>query len=267
MTAIITVAIVFAFAVVLSVIYSADLKKKNQGVEVTVPDGEIHIVRGPDGKMSFYGVHEDEGPNYRRYNGDKVLVFRGHGYFFDVENENAVVKCSYGSGDVDIKVKVIARFEFANYEVMFAHSNLLASLSNELSYVVNVACLHTKLKELLASGINEVVAEDAILACQPAFICYGVTLRIFKVSDIRDAFGKAIVANVRRQIEGEQPSQKKVPVMKPGSTPFVGTKDPTKHLSRRANERNTGYPSLEEAVNPELEQFLKDDPYPLVLNG
>ena len=229
MTAIITVAIVFVVAVAVSAIYSAD-KRKNQGVEVMVPEGETHIVRRSDGIIS------KEKGQYRRYEGDKVIVLKGSDTNFVVRKDDCFVLCVYGGTLVKIKVNVSAHLEGVDFKKMFSRiMDLMPYLEGCLKNVAANACHHTDLKSLLEFGIRDVISDDAIKEGQDYFAEVGVRLKNFTVSDVRDAYGKTVVAEMRKR---------------------VGT-----------TEKNPHYPSLEEAISPELDQFLRDDPYPLVLNG
>lgn len=238
MEVIVVCAIVFVVMVAMSVVYGADKRRKNQGVEVTVPEGETHIVRTSDGEMLFYGVHEDKGPLYRRCDGDKVIILKGSDTNFVVSNEFFVL-CCYDLTMLKIKVNIKACLEVVDFEKMFSKINrLMPYLKSCVETVVMNACHHTNLKDLLEVGISEVVAGDAMKESEDSFTNAGVRLKSFTVFDVRDAYGKTVVAEMRKHVK-----------------------------TKATTEKQPNYPTLEAVVDPELEKFLKDDPYPLVLNG
>lgn len=235
MTAIITVAIVFAFAVVVLAIYSADIKKKkSEGIFVEVPEGEMHLVRSSDGKIT------KEKGKYRRYKGDNVIALRGSDTRFVITLDDCFVTVAPYADAAMIKVNVKACLEITDSEKIFTKViDLMAYLRSCVERVVKEAVIHTGLEDLLVSGISEVVANDAIAEKASLFTEVGVSLKGFRISDVRDAYGQKNVFAMRRSLAEK----------------------------RKKDKGNPHYPSLEEVVNSELDSFLKDDPYPIVMNG
>ena len=226
-----TLAFVAIVMFIVLAIYTADKnRKKPVGYEVTVPDGETHLVRH-DGVISWYGAHEKNN-KYQRYSDDQIIVLQGDDNRFKVTIDNCFVLIVFASSAVKIKVKVEAFLRLNDVEELFKR-HAMATIELCVKAVAYNACHEMKLKELLKSGVSEVVAKDAILEKQPDFLSCGVELLDFKISDMQDAYGKEYVANLRRQLDGEKTSQ-----------------DAAKSDKRPAN-----YPSLDEAIASEIEKI------------
>ena len=230
-TTILTLAFVAIVMFVVLAIYSADKnRKKPVGYEVTVPDGETHLVRH-DGVISWYGAHEHSS-KYLRYPDDQIIVLQGDDNRFKLVLDNGFVFSHFGSTLVKIKVKIEAFLRLDDVEKLFKYDDM-GVLKLYVKSVAYNACHEMKLKELLKSGVSEVIAKDAILEKQPDFLSCGVELLDFKISDIQDAYGKEYVANLRRQLESEKTSQD----------------------AAKSDKKTPSYPTLEEVVDQGLQEM------------
>lgn len=215
---------------------------RDKKMTVVVPDGETHIVQRPDKTISLFGK-PDASSNihtgvYRLSERDTVVELpQINAMCFDVEVKDVFTSAYWTNlSTTDIKVDARAVCLIKELEKVFYH-DVMNYLQSDIAAVVNTACLHVPLKELLQSGISDVVAKDAILQKKARFDLVGIEVLGVEVSNIRDTYGREIVKNMRTKIAGETPKKNKYPA------------------------------SLEEAINPEIEQMLEDDPHPLVLNG
>lgn len=212
-------------------IYTADKnRKKPVGYEVTVPDGETHLVRR-QGYIYWYGQRELSN-QYLRYPDDQIIVLQGDDNRFKVTIDNCFVLIVFASSAVKIKVKVEAFLRLNDVEELFKR-HAMATIELCVKAVAYNACREMKLKELLKSGVSEVVAKDAILEKQPDFLSCGVELLDFKISDIQDAYGKEYVANLRCQLDGEKSPQD----------------------TAKSDKKTPSYPTLEEVVDQGLQEM------------
>lgn len=199
---------------------------RDKKMTVVVPDGQTHIVRRPDKTISLFGK-TDASSNiftgvYRLSERDTVVELpQINAMCFDVEVKDVFASAYWTNhSSTDIKVDVRAVCYIKDLEKVF-YPDVMYYLQSAIAAVVNTACLHVPLKELLQSGISDVVATDAILQKKACFDLVGIEVQGVEVSNIRDTYGREIVKNLRTKIAGETP------------------KKPT-------------YPSLEEAIESEL---------------
>ncbi len=229
-TTILVIACVAIVMFIVLAIYSADKKRKKPvGYEVTVPDGETHLVRR-DGSIYWYGQRELSN-RYLRYPDDQIIVLQGDDNRFKVAVDDCFVLSQFGSSLVKIKVKVEAFFFLNDSEELFKHDTM-ALLESYVKMVACNACLEMKLKDLIKSGISEVIKKDAMLEKRSDFTRLGVELNDFEIVEIQDAYGKTYVANLQKQIEGEKAPQ---PSAKSG--------------------KKSHYPTLEEVVDQGLHEL------------
>ncbi|MBR4106056.1 MAG: hypothetical protein IKK52_02005 [Alphaproteobacteria bacterium] len=230
-TTILVIACVAIVMFIVLAIYSADKKRKKPvGYEVTVPDGETHLVRR-DGSIYWYGLRELSN-RYLRYPDDQIIILQGDDNRFKVTIDNCFVLIVFASSAVKIKVKVEAFLRLNDVEKLFKR-HAMATIELCVKAVANNACHEMKLKDLIKSGVSEVVAKDAILEKQSDFLSCGVELLDFKISDIQDAYGKEYVANLRCQLDGEKSPQD----------------------TAKSDKKTPHYPTLEEVVDQGLQEM------------
>jgi hypothetical protein len=202
---------------------------RDKKMTVVVPKGKTHIVRRPDKTISLFGK-PDASSNiftgvYRLGERDTVVELpQINAMCFNVEVKDVFTSAYWTNLSItDIKVDARAVCHIKELEKVF-FPDVMNRLKSDIDAVVNTACLHVLLKELLQSGVSEVVAKDAILNKKAHFDLVGIEVLGFEVSNIRDTYGREIVKNMRTKIAGETP------------------KKPT-------------YPSLEEAIEPEIKKL------------
>lgn len=179
-TTILTLAFVAIVMFIVLAIYTAGKnRKKPVGYEVTVPDGETHLVRR-QGYIYWYGQRELSN-QYLRYPDDRVIVLQGDDNRFKLVLDNGFVFSHFGSTLVKIKVKIEAFLRLDDLEKLFKYGDMMV-LKLYVKSVASNACREMKLKELLKSGVSEVIAKDAILEKQSDFYLAGLSCSILRLA-------------------------------------------------------------------------------------
>ncbi len=206
--------IILGLAVAFVAVLSNFWDKKTK---VDVPKGVTHIVQKPNGKINFFSSPVRF---YRLGKYDKVVqlpLVRDMCFNFEIKDIFANVYWTAASlTPIKFDVRVACRIN--DVKKLFDLVNTFPTIIHSM---VRESCLQVPLKKLLQEGIGEVITKDAILEKKWLFDDMGITVDNFVITNIRDAYGKEIVKNMRTKIAGETPKKSKYPSLEEVIAPEV----------------------------------------------